>query len=584
MRLLFTYGLVFFVVSLTAQQNVIRVEDFHTRILERWDILYDAFPENHISAIKNHTRRSAVLAANHIDSMVLLGQKSLYEIAHILIQNDEWKGLKINSSNQQKEFIDSTRVFYGIKENGHIIDHTQILPQIYRSRKPFLNLFYKSPAHFIQVDKPFFTLRANPVISFQYGAERNNGRLFHNLRGVDIRGSVDNKIYFSSRILEAQSVFPEYVDRYINANKALPQNGLYKAYSSDIFKVIGGRDYLNADAFIGFNLTKHVGAQLGYGRHFIGNGIRSLFLSDFSNNYFFLRLNTQVWRFHYQNIFGEINSVSPNFLRGDPLVPKKYFAAHYLGFKVSRNVDIGVFETVVFNREQFEFQYLNPVILYRSVEHHLGSPDNVLLGFDIRWNLWNKASIYGQFVLDEFKFDELFRNNQGWWANKYGIQVGAKYMNAFGLEQLDLQAEFNAVRPYTYSHRDSLSNYAHGFQSLAHPMGANLQEGLFLITYKPHQRVYAEVTIWSALKGLDNNTNWGGNILLPNRTREMDFNNEIAQGLKTKYNMLQLSLSYELFHNGFLDVEIARRNEGEQRSVFFTSGFRMNIGKGQRIF
>ena len=349
-----------------------------------------------------------------------------------------------------KIFRDSSNTFHTLNEDFSN-SKVQFDPTSYKSKKALFNLFYASPAHFLQVDKPAFTLRINPIIEFKYGTESSAGTLFENKRGIDLRGTIDEKIYFQSRIIETQSKFPDYVNRFIKDYKSLPGNGLYKTYNSDIFNIRAGYDFLNADASVGFNFTEHVGTQLGYGKHFIGNGIRSLFLSDFSNNYFFLRLNTQIWKFHYQNIFGELNNLSPNFQRGDQLVPKKYFAAHYLGFKLHQNLDIGVFETVVFNRNQFEFQYLNPIILYRSVEHNLGSPDNVLIGLDVKWNLWNTMSIYGQLMLDEFKFKELITDNQGWWANKYGIQLGAKYLNMLGIDQLDGHIEFNTVRPYTYS-------------------------------------------------------------------------------------------------------------------------------------
>jgi hypothetical protein len=88
---------------------------------------------------------------------------------------------------------------------------------------------------------------------------------------------------------------------------------------------------------------------------------------------------------------------------GDVLIPKKYFAAHYLSFAINKNWHAGFFETVVFSRRnQFEFQYLNPVILYRTVEGALGSPDNVLIGFNVSGNLFKKVQLYGQLLLDEF--------------------------------------------------------------------------------------------------------------------------------------------------------------------------------------
>jgi hypothetical protein len=38
---------------------------------------------------------------------------------------------------------------------------------------------------------------------------------------------------------------------------------------------------------------------------------------------------------------------------------------------------------------------------------------------------------YGQFLLDEFNLEQI-KSGDGWWANKWGLQLGAKYVNAFG--------------------------------------------------------------------------------------------------------------------------------------------------------
>src|SRR6185369_7292398 len=108
----------------------------------------------------------------------------------------------------------------------------------------------------------------------------------------------------------------------------------------------------------------------------------------------------------------------------------------------------------------FEFGYLNPIIFYRSIELSNGSFDNSLAGLDAKVNVAKSFQFYGQFCLDEFLLSEI-KKNRGWWANKWGIQIGAKYVDAFGIKNLDLQLEHNRVRPFTYSHTDSVANYTH---------------------------------------------------------------------------------------------------------------------------
>ncbi|MBK8502257.1 MAG: hypothetical protein IPL46_08640 [Saprospiraceae bacterium] len=287
-------------------------------------------------------------------------------------------------------------------------------------------------------------------------------------------------------------------------------------------------------------------------------------------------------KFHYQNIFGEL--LQERRMRGDHLLPKKYFAAHYLSLNILKNLYISLFETVVFAREnQFELQYLNPVILYRTVEGSIGSPDNVLLGLDIKYNLWRKVSLYSQFILDEFKIGEI-RAKSGWWANKYAFQVGIKSFDLLGISHLDAQVEYNVARPYTYSHNAGIAHYSHYSQSLAHPLGANFRESIVKVTYQQGWHWFFTLRALTMRTGEDQDTlNWGSNILLANDGRVQDYNNEILQGIKTDIGMLGFDLSYQIKHGLFLDVFYQYRKEESaltirnQKSSYIGGGIRWNL-------
>lgn len=129
--------------------------------------------------------------------------------------------------------------------------------------------------------------------------------------------------------------------------------------------------------------------QFGHDRHFVGNGYRSLILSDFSSNYTFLKINTKVWRFNYTNLYAQL--VGDVFYRNEKL-PKKFLAFHHLSLNLTKNINIGMFESVVFGRADvsgnntFDINYLNPIIFYRSAEIQMGSQDNALLGADFKIN------------------------------------------------------------------------------------------------------------------------------------------------------------------------------------------------------
>ena len=262
-------------------------------------------------------------------------------------------------------------------------------------------------------------------------------------------------------------------------------------------------------------------------------------------------------------------------------------SAHHLSFNITPNLNVGFFETVVFSRNNhFELQYLNPVILYRTIEQANGSADNVLIGLDAKWNFLKRFQLYGQLMLDEFVFRELFLEPNGWWGNKYGVQLGLKYIDAFGIDHLDLQGEYNMARPYTYSHRDSSAHYSHYDQPLAHPLGANFREFIFKLRYVPIHKLVLEARLIRANFGEDiDNASWGMNIFKSDLFRINDYGNETTQGLFTQTTLMGLDLSYQIRHNVFLDLQYLYRkkdsdaDERDDITNVFRAGLRVNVGK-----
>lgn len=456
-----------------------------------------------------------------------------------------------------------------------------------RNNKPLFGFLYRTPGSMIAVDAPMFYLRAEPVIHFGYGRSSGDqsANVFSNTRGIDLRGGIEDKVFFQSRIEESQMGFPDYVDTYINSHRAIPGAGLYKTYKSSVSS-LSGYDFLNAQGLIGFHVLKPITLQFGHGRNFIGDGIRSLFLSDFSANYLYLKLNTKVWIFDYQNLWCQLQSTS--HVNGDTLIPKKYLAMHHLSLNLTSWLNIGLFESVIFSREnQFEFQYLNPVIFYRSVEHLLGSPDNASLGIDFKADIAHTAQIYGQWFLDELKIKDLIKNT-GWWGNKNGFQLGFKYFDVASIDHLDLQCEINRVRPYTYTHNTLETNYSHYGQALAHPLEANFTEYLARVSWRPLSRLFVSSQFMFARKGenLSDTMNYGGNIFLPYQSRTADYGVRQLQGILSKRTMLGINVSYMWYHNMYVDLSLLLRNYSTKENVIparneriFSLGLRINFDR-----
>jgi len=570
-------------------------------IADRWEILYD-FDQYVFSTQRNRARKDVNLMARTLNSSIFRSEKSIklsklddYDINYILDDNVEY-GLDaslVNSesvANENEKIYDSTGVFYYTKENLSKVNDIQ-----FKKRKPILKYFYKTNANFYEIHNDNFDFIVNPILNVRYGKALDDPNIiFQNTRGIEMRGLIDKKIYFYTSLLENQRGFNNYINTRIERDKTIPGQGFYKDFNSAVIDNLSGYDYLNAQAYVGINATKSVAIEFGHGNHFIGNGVRSLFLSNYGHNYFYLKFNTRIWKFHYQNLFAEIAPVASAQNPGDRLLPKKYMANHYLSFRPTKNLEFGIFEAIVFSREdKFEFQYLNPVILYRTVEQFLDSPDNALIGLNGKWNIKNRVQLYGQLILDEFKLSELTSGN-GWWANKYGLQFGGKYINLFGIDHLDAQVEYNIVRPYTYAHSrplasfpgQSTASYSHHNQPLAHPLGSNFKELLFNFRYRPTKKLFVNTRIINTNYGQNpEGVNVGSNILLITGSRDANNGNFIGQGISTTMQSLSIDISYQVAHNYFIDLNFLYRNadadldELDIETKYLGGGLRVNLGQ-----
>ncbi len=458
----------------------------------------------------------------------------------------------------------------------------------YKSKRPFAKNYYRTPANLYEAHVKDFDLIVNPIIQFSASKERNNSeKLFLNTRGVYVRGKIANKIGFYGSITDNQERDPLYVQQWVQNFTAVPGEGFYKS-----FKGPGGLDYFDAEGYFTFKVMKYIDAAFGYDRNFIGNGYRSLFLSDFGSPYLFLKLNTRIWKLNYQNLFMEL--APADAITGNRYIGKKYAAMHHLDVSVTRWLNIGLFEGITFGRkDHFDFGYLNPVIFYRYAEQQNGSNDKSHEGIDFKANVAKRFQFYGQFFLDEFVLSEV-KANRGAWVNKWAYQLGAKYIDAFNIKNLDLQLETNRVRPFTYSHTDSVSDYTHFNQPLAHPLGANFQEFIGIARYQPAPKWLIVAKAIYYYQGRDSsNISYGSNIFLPSAPpyRTMEYGYFVGSGWKTDVMYTSLLLSYELKENLFFELNAVYRKLDtktapiiSQTSSVISIGVRWNIARREFDF
>lgn len=394
----------------------------------------------------------------------------------------------------------------------------------------------------------------NPVWDLRLGKDTESSAKYTyvNTRALNVHGQLGKDISFNATVFESQGRFADYYSAYAESMRPdggnpgiIPGIGIAKRFKSDAF------DFPSAEANISYTPSSFFNFQLGYGRNFIGDGYRSLITSDVASPYPFFKINTTFWKIKYTNTYMWLKDPRSE-VTADRTYATKYMANHYLSWNVTNRWNLGFFETVVWNNTNdrgFDMNFVNPIIFYRSVEFTSSSRSgNAALGLTTKYKFSTNFNMYGQLFLDELSFGDI-TGGENSWKNKYAFQIGAKYYDAFKIKNLTLQAEYNYVRPYTYSHSSVITNYAHNYQSLGHLWGSNFKEAVGIARYQKG-RIFAEAKLIYGTKGLDyndgvNSINYGGNINISyDDNRYADSNVKVGQGIKTSILNAELQGGY----------------------------------------
>lgn len=311
---------------------------------------------------------------------------------------------------------------------------------------------------------------------------------------------------------------------------------------------IGNYSYLDLTGRIAYTPNKVFSFQAGLDHNFIGEGSRSLFMSDYGKPYPFAQLAARFWRVEYTTFYQFMHEGSFSDYTS------KFGATHHISFNAAKWLNFGIFETVIFQPKDtalyrgFEVEYLNPVIFYRPQEYAVGSSDNVLLG--VSMTVKHKAhTAYFQLIVDEFSLTEM-RARSGWWANKFGGQAGVKGRFSTSGWKGFYRMEYNFVRPYTYAHLTSGQNYGNLGFSLAHPYGANMMELLGEVKLQKEKWLIKLFASYFLL-GLDKDGySYGADVYRPYTQRPFEYDHQIGQGQGNNGARIVASASYQFMKNG----------------------------------
>ena len=402
---------------------------------------------------------------------------------------------------------------------------------------------------------------------FSIGSANKSDYASTYLFGGSLIANVKNKITFTSHF------------DYLTGN----HNALINEYQDSLLVFPGfGREKSRLQYNLKYYVNKFITIDFGKGKHFIGNGYRSLLLSAEHSPYPYLKLTTEFGRVRYYNLYTTfLDLKDPNQNR------KKHSSIHFLDFSLTENINIGIFEGVLWQAKDvsynrgYDVEYLNPIIFYRPVEFSKHSPDNVLMGASFNAKR-NTTTFYGQVLLDDLNIsrqkDRDAEYSGGFFQNKFAYQLGLKS----SLKEVKVLLEYNQAQPYTYAHKEPMQSYTHFNQALAHPLGANFNELVALVNYTKDKWKFS-VKLTYAKLGLDSlDTHYGQNIFVSDFDAERDgsshsYGNFNGQGVATQINTLYNEISYsfkwfDVFGSFFYKNK--KSDLSDQTSLWYSIGIR----------
>ncbi|HWZ35097.1 MAG TPA: hypothetical protein VNW51_03015, partial [Mucilaginibacter sp.] len=431
---------------------------------------------------------------------------------------------------------------YGVDTSGH---HGWVYRKLFNE-------------HLFDVKNPDFTFFGDFLPDLLIGRDISGHKnVWVNTRGYQLGGTVGKNFYFYSSGYENQAVFPEYLDTYINQVGIVPGQAYDRSYGKHT------KDWSNVSAVVSYTPVKYLNITLGHDKTFIGDGYRSMLLSDYASSYPFMKLTANLGNVRYMAMWAYMTDPAAPYFNYKNGYNNKWGIFHYLDWNVSKRVSLGFFDAIIAAdrdsttnaRRGLDPSYLNPIIFLRPVEASNGSPDNAVIGFTGKYKITDGVTAYGQFVLDEFRSQDFFSGKSSF-RNKYSWQFGLKGANLFNVKNLNYLAEYNGALPYTYSETLEIKNYSEQGEPLAHPFGANFKELVGLLNYS-YKRFDFSGEFDYGHYGLDiNNLNYGKDIFKTYNEPARRYGNYIGQGLTTNMTYLEGKVAYMLNPKYNLRIEL----------------------------
>ncbi|WPU91387.1 gliding motility protein RemB [Mucilaginibacter sabulilitoris] len=424
--------------------------------------------------------------------------------------------------------------------------------------------------HLFDVKTKDYTFYGDFLADLQLGRDFKGQRTTYlNARGFQFGGTIGAKFSFYTSGFEDQGKFPTYYNNLVNTNAFIPGQAYARHYNA-----LGQntQDWSYVTALISYTPIKQLNITLGQDKMFIGDGYRSLLLSDYAANMPLLKLTANLGPIQYMMAWTYLEDLKEKRFDTFGSYRRKWALFHYLDWNVSNRVSFGFFNAMITpeadaqgNRRGFDINFINPILFSSSLGSSASPKDNVFMGFTGKYKIFDKTAVYGQLLLDRFKFNNFFSGNN--LDNTNGIQLGIRGADIFKVNRLNYLFEFNTVKPYTYSSTQPLDSYTFFGDPLAHPFGANFREFLGIMNYSAG-RFDFQWQLDYGKYGLDaSKTDNNGKIITKAYPATPNPTPVIGQGISTQLYYTEGTVSYLLNPKYNLRFEISGLYRQEKNAV-----------------
>lgn len=403
-----------------------------------------------------------------------------------------------------------------------------------------------------------------------------------NTRGFQLGGTIGDKFSFYSSGFENSARFPGYYNDIVNAYAFIPGLSYNRSYHG---QPTGTQDWSYITGIVSYTPIKQLNITLGTDKTFIGDGYRSLLLSDFSANYPLLRLTANLGKVQYMMMWAYLEDM--NLPKFDTFNSnrRKWAAFHYLDWNVTNRLSLGFFNALIAaeaddngNFHGFDANYVNPLFFSSSLGPK-SQPDNVLVGFTGKYKIFDKTAVYGQLLIDDFKANNFFSGGNTT-DNTNGVQLGIRGADLFKVKNFNYLLEYNSVKPYTYASKQAISSYTDYSLPLTDPLGANFREFIGILNYSIGNFDFMGQVNY-ARYGVDPaNMNFGKDPF-KSTTSASATTTSILQGIPTGLHYAEGTVSYLInpkynlrFELGGLYREEKNRIAGSRKTALITFGLR----------